>query len=379
MYPLKITEKYNLDKIADLLSRFTTLYLWNYIPWDFSTWTWSHTWVDIIPCKTNDDVFCILDWIIEEASKNSYNWNFVVIKHENAYDPDDFSKKTTLYSCYLHLSELWVEKWQKVNEWDTIWKTWNTWNSYWEHLHFQIDRKDAPWHPYWPFSTQDTIKAWVDFIWAVNIWLWLINAIKYTIDPLTYLDNLVKWKISPKAHIDNDIKYFADINNSYEYHNYLNKLWSEWKIKWYDDKTFRPNENITRKELLKFLFILSSKTLKDDSKKYFSDVEDTDWFKKYVNSWVNYGILSIKNNTFRPNDFISKTEALKIILLLFVWEISTKYVSKFDDIVWNEWFAKYVEYCIKNKLIDVNWKLFKPNDFIKRGEVISIIYRIKKK
>ena len=48
------------------------------------------------------------------------------------------------------------------------------------HLHFQIDKDDAPYHPYWPYTFEDCVKAGVDFFAAVDIGLGKDNAIKYT-------------------------------------------------------------------------------------------------------------------------------------------------------------------------------------------------------
>lgn len=368
MYPLKIPEKYDKNKLEKLANRFTTCYLWNYIPWDYSSWNWSHPWVDIVPTKTNDDVYCILDWIVEKAENSSSIWNYVVIKHIWVKDPNDFSKTTTLYSCYLHLSEFSVSAWNNIKEWDILWKTWSTWMSYWEHLHFQIDRKEAIYHAYWPYSTTDTNNAWVWFLEWVNLWLWLDNAKKCTIDPLVYLDNL------EKNIIEN--WYFSDVDKSFEYFDYLNDLANNWKIKWYEDWTFKPNNNITRAEVLKMIFVLSWKKLKDDSENYFNDVKATDWFKKYVNSWVNYKIISTSNKDFKPSNYISKVEALKIILLLLVWEIPNLYTKSFKDVSSNEWFAKYVEYTINNDLLEISWEYFEPTKFITRWEIITILYRL---
>lgn len=190
MYPLKINEKYDLPNLANLWKRFTTLYTGNYLPGDMRIWVWSHPGVDIVPPVKNAETYACLDGkIVMAENKWSYG-NIVVIKHEWVYEPTDFSKKTTLFSCYLHLSEIDVKVWDEVSEWTIIGKTWNTGNSTWEHLHFQIDRVEAPYHAYWPFTWAEQKAAGLDFMWAVNAWLGLANLEKYTIDPLVYLDKV---------------------------------------------------------------------------------------------------------------------------------------------------------------------------------------------
>lgn len=201
MYPIKIKEKYNQNNLSNLSYRFSVPYLWNYISWDSREWVWSHLAVDIVPESPNQEVYSPLDWEVFKVWEDGVYWKYIVIKHQNAREPNDFSKTTTLYSCYEHLSDTKVSIWDKLKEWDIIWNTWNTWNSFWEHLHFQIDREEAPYKPYWPFTWNDAKNAWVSFSWWVDIWLWIENAKKYTINPLVYLDNLEKYKNSNSQNI----------------------------------------------------------------------------------------------------------------------------------------------------------------------------------
>ena len=56
------------------------------------------------------------------------------------------------------------------------------------HLHFQIDTADAPFHPYWPFTSAESKAAGVDFYSAINTGLGKENAIKYTINPMVFIN-----------------------------------------------------------------------------------------------------------------------------------------------------------------------------------------------
>ncbi len=194
MYPLKIKEKYDQWNLPSLSHRFTVVYLWTYKDWDYTENVWSHTWVDIVPVCKNQEVLAVLDGKIFSCWEDWAYGKFIFIEHTNVADPDDFSRKTTLYSCYEHLSEIKVNIWDIVHEWDIIGKTGNTGNSFWEHLHFQMDRMQAPFHAYWPFTWAEAKAAWQSFTGWVNIWLWLDKAKMYTVNPLVYLDKLL-WSI----------------------------------------------------------------------------------------------------------------------------------------------------------------------------------------
>ncbi len=190
MYPMKIKEKYDQSNLNNLWHRFSVAYLWNYMPGNMDEEAWSHPWVDIVPEKKWQEVFSVLDWTVFKCWEDGAYWKYVFIEHKNVPHPDDFSKTTTLYSCYEHLSEFSVKLWDVLKEWDFIWKTWNTWNSLWEHLHFQIDRQEAPYHAYWPYTWEDIRVAKVSFSQWVNLWLWKDKAKMYTINPLVYLDKV---------------------------------------------------------------------------------------------------------------------------------------------------------------------------------------------
>lgn len=190
MYPLKIKEKYDRNNLANLGHRFGTVYLWNYKSWDYNEESWSHPWVDISPVTPNQDVLAVLDWKVFKVWEDWAYWKYIFIEHENVPHPDNLSTTTTLYSCYEHLSSYGVKEWDEVKEWDIIWKTWNTWISFWEHLHFQIDKKEAPFHSYWPYTWEEVRNAWVWFSEGVNLWLWKDKAKMYTVNPLVYLDQI---------------------------------------------------------------------------------------------------------------------------------------------------------------------------------------------
>lgn len=187
MYPIKTNKKYIPWNIEALQWTYTTVYLWSYLYSDFSEWSWSHPWVDMVSMVWYDEVFSCLDWEVVKAGFSKYNWNYVVIKH---FWVDVFWDKQDIYSCYLHLDELFVSSWDNLLEWNKIWTVWNTWNSFWKHLHFQIDKNDALFHPYWPFSLDEATEKSLSFKDAVNSWLWIDKTKKHTINPLVLLDYL---------------------------------------------------------------------------------------------------------------------------------------------------------------------------------------------
>lgn len=410
MYPLKTKKSYDPNNLAATGNIYTTVYLWNYISGNFSEYVWSHPGVDIIPQVKNDNVYACLDGVVDTASTNASNGNFIILKHENVPDPDNFNKTTTLYSCHLHLDSMNVSKWDMIKEWDIIGKSWSTGNSTWEHLHFQIDRANALFHPYWPFSFKEASDAGLWFMEAVNKWLNLENGKKYTINPLVYLDSIpYKWietKSTKTASLLNDLpddldkwledvsdkpsnnkpnnnsnevkKYFKDVSTDNQAINYLAKIGI---TKWFSDGTFKPENNISRAELLAFTFNFAKKSL-SNANVNFSDVNKTDWSYKYIATAKESGIINwFSDGTFKPNNSITRAEAIAVILNTIIWKnkIWNMSWSLFTDVVEWSWQEKYIYYVVQNDLFNVSWNKFYPDNFIKRKEVAEILYNLRDK
>lgn len=134
----------------------------------------------------NDSVYAVLAGQVLVSQSNPSEGNYVVIRHDGVKNHVT-GKVGTYYSCYLHLSELSVVKDQIVAEGDIIGKTGSTGQSTGEHLHFQIDTAEAPFHPYWPFSFKEARDLNLGFMEAVNKGLGIENARKYTVNPLMFL------------------------------------------------------------------------------------------------------------------------------------------------------------------------------------------------
>lgn len=144
----------------------------------------SHVGVDIrVPIGT--PVVSIGNGIVETAVNQSYGYgHYVVIRHPNVPDPENPSKTTTVYSVYAHLDVLLVSAGQTVRKGEQIATSGDTGFASGPHLHFQIDKESAPFHPYWPFTSSQASEKRLTLQQAVNAGLHQSNGDLYTYSPL---------------------------------------------------------------------------------------------------------------------------------------------------------------------------------------------------
>lgn len=55
------------------------------------------------------------------------------------------------------------------------------------HLHLQIDTAEAPFHPYWHFTSAEARSAKLSFFEAINVGLNKDKAEKYSIHPMHFI------------------------------------------------------------------------------------------------------------------------------------------------------------------------------------------------
>ncbi len=138
--------------------------------------------------------------------------------------------------------------------------------------------------------------------------------------------------------------------------------------RWYIEKnSFSPDKynleaNISRKELMKIIMWVSWATINDFCREIFTDVKN-DWGCKYIETALDEWFIEW-NQAFRPEAFVTKTEALKLIFK--ARDITKRYNTGY-------WQQDYVSTAYYLGYIDEKFSNF--NTYITRGEIFQIIDR----
>lgn len=157
----------------------------------------SHLAVDI-KTPVGTEVLAVANGQVVKVAESGNGFGLhVVIRHDNV--PLLSSNETaTLYSGYAHLSAVQVTPGQIVTRGQVIGLSGNTGTSTTPHLHFQIDRDSAPWHPWWPFSSAEATAAGLDFFGGVTAGLGKDAAAANTVNPMLWVQRyLVTTPVQP--------------------------------------------------------------------------------------------------------------------------------------------------------------------------------------
>jgi len=147
----------------------------------------------------------------------------------------------------------------------------------------------------------------------------------------------------------------------------------------YEDCTIRPNEDISRAEVASIFYKLltdHSRAAYETTYNPFKDVASNAWYNKAVSTLYNAGVISgYEDNTFRPNEPISRAEFIAIAVKFAAQKGHNG--CSFKDVPANAWYYKDVaiaEY--------LGWiggyddGTFQPKANISRVQVVSIVNRM---
>lgn len=141
------------------------------------------------------------------------------------------------------------------------------------------------------------------------------------------------------------------------------------------DGSFKPNNAVNRAEFLKMIILALYPEMADYATlSCFSDVKSGDWFAKYVCAGYAKNIVKgYDGNMFRPGQSITRAEAVSILVKSLKLPVGAQNSCGFDDvnIGWQRGYVNSAfEYNLVNGYTDNS---FRPNNTITRAEAAKLI------
>lgn len=145
----------------------------------------------------------------------------------------------------------------------------------------------------------------------------------------------------------------------------------------YENGTFRPDNNMTRAEVIvMFSRLLTDKM--DMNKTYensFNDVNSTDWYANYIGFMEAYGIVQGYNDgSFKPNNPVTRAEFATISSR---FNELTEGSKEFKDVPASHWAHDYVSLAEEKGWVSgYPDGTFRPEQRITRAEVVTVVNRM---
>jgi hypothetical protein len=167
---------------------------------------------------------------------------------------------------------------------------------------------------------------------------------------------------------------FTDVDGHW-FIDFLREIFDRGIILGYPDKTFRPNNKVTRGEFASM--IIRTFDIEPIEGSLFDDTSDS-WAESSINGAVGEGIITgYEDNTFRPNVPITREEMAAMIsrALNLEEEVVEDY---FEDIGTASPWAQLSIRRLGNSKIITGFPdgTFRPKDNLTRAEAVKVIYEI---
>ena len=178
---------------------------------------------------------------------------------------------------------------------------------------------------------------------------------------------------------------FSDISDDYPFKSEIESLAASGVLKGNPDGKFYPSRSVTRAEFLKMLYVATGRVPKPINVKCFADIESGSWYEGFVcdaASRENAFVKGYSDNKFRPASPVTRTEALKMVFMLFGLSApditqDDKNLIKFVDVSTSAWYSKYISAGYVNGLLPIAGHVgarFYPEKELLRGEAAAYIY-----
>jgi uncharacterized protein YkwD len=146
----------------------------------------------------------------------------------------------------------------------------------------------------------------------------------------------------------------------------------------YPDGTFRPAQAVTRAEFLKILIGGLKIPTAPATSSGFTDVDESAWYAPYINTAKKSGWVSgYGDNTFKPAQFVSKAEAIKIIAMAEKWTTpNAGYIQPYIDTPASAWFTPHIYQAKTKSFLEDTGRFYSPAAQMTRGQVSEVLFRI---
>jgi hypothetical protein len=172
---------------------------------------------------------------------------------------------------------------------------------------------------------------------------------------------------------------FSDLPQNDEARLAIQFLYDQGIINGYTDGSFKPQEQVTRAEFTKMLFLSAKMITESNPTMVFKDVADNHWAKDYIMTLASKSIVNgVGDSTFKPSGTITLGQVFAIIDRSFILEDQG---ISYPHALINNWSNEYFTSLVARNIVlasDSFYKSYTPNTIVTRAECAVFLSRILK-
>ncbi len=166
---------------------------------------------------------------------------------------------------------------------------------------------------------------------------------------------------------------FLDVRPEHTYSDAISAMKTKGLLRGYQDGTFKPDKTVNRAELIKMLLdVIEFSPIGKEFNQCFSDVFNQ-WYAPYVcqakrKNWVT----GYPDKSFRPDQAVTRAEGITLAARV-VDLLEPESSPSFNDVESDAWFGPSVGSLEKKKLLPFTGTRFFPHQGLDRGEVAGLL------
>ncbi len=175
-------------------------------------------------------------------------------------------------------------------------------------------------------------------------------------------------------HFAEKIVPFIDIDQHWAYGAIVTAYQKHW-INGYGDQTFRPNQPLTRAEAV----VLLDRVYKWEYTRNilnFTDLSSNHWaYESIKKASAKNLVTGYKDQTFRPNQALTRAEMAALVARVKGIEYNNSIIFPYQDVKIEDWYYPYIAALFEKGLISKDTS-FRPNQLATRAEFVYLLAKI---
>jgi len=168
---------------------------------------------------------------------------------------------------------------------------------------------------------------------------------------------------------------FSDVPPNFWANDFISELACKGVVSGYSDNTFRPQNPTTRGQLVKMVVLSQGWPLLRPFKPTFSDISRGHTFFRYIETAAARGIISgYASKTFRSDDYVTRAQVAKILVLSSRWPTPQGTGSVLCDVPRTHWASTYVQTAIERGVFTgYSDGCFYPDAYATRAQLAKVL------